>query len=205
MRLLNVEPRITINMKRISVVIITLLMVGCNQSAEFNDATIEGLSSLPPNAQKEPYDDNPNLVKVTIPGSGDAFSTGDYLNGKRNGNWIEHHPNGVVKSVTGYIDGVKQGGFTTVDDKGQLEASGYYHNGELHGAWKQFNRARVKEERTYINGKLEGVVKVYYPTGKIMEEGMYTNGVRDGVSKWYDQDGNITIEYEYDNGELLNQ
>lgn len=72
-----------------------------------------------------------------------------------------------------------------------------------HGEYKEFNYATVKEQRNYKNGKLEGLVKIFYDNGKLMEDGMYQNGLREGVSKWYDQEGNVTITYEYKNGELV--
>lgn len=192
-------------MKKVVFILVSVVVFCCNQQQEISADSVTGLAELPPNATKEPYESNPNLIKVTIPGSGDAYIVGDYLNGKRSGSWTEFHTNGVLKSVTSYIDGVKQGTHITSDDRGQVEVIASYHNGELDGDWKQYSRTRVKEERTYINGKLEGTVRIYYPTGKIMEEGLYTNGVRDGISRWYDQEGNVTIEYEYKNGELVNK
>ncbi len=191
-------------MKKIVLAIISFYMFSCENSQEFSQATVEGLSELPASATKEPYESNPELVKVTLNENG-VKSIGDYLSGKKSGNWTEFHSNGLIKSVTGYINGVKQGGYSEIDDRGQLQVSAFYHNGELHGEWKKFNRNKVKEERTYINGKLENMIKIYYDNGNIMEEGSYANGVRDGLSKWYDQEGNVTIEYEYKAGELVNK
>ena len=79
----------------------------------------------------------------------------------------------------------------------------FYRRDLRHGEYKEFNSINVKEERSYNNGKQEGVTKIYYDNGKVMEEGLYKDGVRDGVSKWYDQNGNLSIEYEYKNGQLV--
>ena len=84
-----------------------------------------------------------------------------------------------------------------------MEKSVEYHNGVLHGVYRELINGTTKEERFYQNGKLEGIVKIYYDNGKIMEEGLYKNGIREGVSRWYDQEGNLSIEYEYSNGELV--
>lgn len=192
-------------MMRITILlIVSVLIFACESKSDFSAATVEGLSELPTTAVKEPYEANPDLVKVTLNQNGGTES-GDYLNGQRNGTWTEFHSNGLVKAVTGYVNGVKQGSYTEIDDRGQLQVAAYYHNGALHGDWKKFNRTRIKEERVYDNGKLEGMVKIYYDDGKIMEEGSYANGVRDGLSKWYDQEGNVSIEYEYKAGELVNK
>ncbi len=121
----------------------------------------------------------------------------------KQGNWIEYHPNALVKSITPYVEGKIEGLRTEFSTTGQLEKSQEFHNDQLHGIYKEWRYSATKEERLYKNGKLEGVVKIYYDNGKIMEEGLYKNGTRDGVSKWYDQEGNVTIEYEYKNGELV--
>lgn len=79
----------------------------------------------------------------------------------------------------------------------------FYHNDQLHGEYKEYNAALIKEERYYEQGKLEGIVRIYYDGGALLEEGYYKSGVREGISKWYDKAGNITIQYEYKNGQLV--
>ena len=191
-------------MKKSVLFILSVLFLACENKEEFSAATVEGLSELPATAVKEPYASNPDLVKVTINQvSGAKQFEGDYLNGRKHGSWTEFSSDGLVKSVTSYIDGVRQGSYVELDNRGQLLTSAYYHDDELHGHWKQYLRTKVKEERVYVNGKLEGMVKIYYNNGNIMEEGSYANGIRDGLSRWYDEEGNVSIEYEYNAGELV--
>lgn len=193
-------------MKNSIFLIICVAFLACENKEDFSSATVEGLSELPEGAIKELYESNPDLVKVTInQASGAKQQQGDYLNGRKHGNWTEYTSDGLVKSVTSYVDGKKQGSYIELDNRGQLLIAAYYHNDVLHGDWKQYIRTKAKEERVYVNGKLEGTVMIYYDNGKIMEEGSYANGVRDGLSKWYDQEGNVTIEYEYNAGELVNK
>jgi len=101
------------------------------------------------------------------------------------------------------VNGKREGLALEINSSGQLEKQMMYHSDLLDGTYKEFKYTTLKEERNYKNGKLEGIVKVYYDNGKIMEEGAYQNGIRHGVSKWYDQEGNVTIEYEYENGKLI--
>lgn len=190
-------------MKNLFFLLILIGIFSCNKPVEISEATVSGLADLPETAIKEPFSDNPDLVRVSFTNSEGQTETGDYLFGKRNGSWTVLDPNGLVRSITGYIDGQRQGTFIEIDDRGQLQTYGYYHNDKLHGEWVTYNRSRVKEERHYVDGVLEGLVSIYYDKGTIMEEGNYKNGVRHGVNKWYDQEGNVTIEYEYDNGELI--
>ena len=78
-----------------------------------------------------------------------------------------------------------------------------HYNGELHGDYVKYNRSKVKEEKHYEYGVLQGVVTVYYDNGKPVEMSYFKNGKIDGKSTWYDQEGNITIEYEYEDGKLV--
>ncbi|MDX1627200.1 MAG: toxin-antitoxin system YwqK family antitoxin [Fulvivirga sp.] len=194
-------------MKKLTFLCVMLLLIAsCKESAtDFSDETVKGLSELPEHAEKVPYEDNPNLVKVNILHVDGSASEGDYLDGERHGSWTEFHKNGLVKSVTSYINGVKQGPHVEIGERGQLEIKAYYHANELHGKWIKYERSRILEERPYKNGKLHGIVKIYYPTGTIMEESPYVEGQRHGVAKWYDQNGIETIRYTYKNGELVDK
>jgi len=159
---------------------------------------------IPAGAGQEQFADTPSLTGFTLKdASGNLSQSGMVEDGMPVGNWAEYYPNGLVKSVTPYVKGKKEGLAIEINSSGQLEKRMMYHNGQLNGEYKEFRYTTLKEERHYQNGKLEGIVKVYYDNGKIMEEGAYQNGTRHGVSKWYDQEGNVTIEYEYKNGELI--
>ncbi|MFN7603430.1 MAG: toxin-antitoxin system YwqK family antitoxin [Bacteroidota bacterium] len=163
-----------------------------------------GEEGLPRGAIKEEFADTPGLVRITLVDQGGLKSAdGYYLNNKRHGAWTEYQTNGLVKSVTTYFEGKKEGLCMEMEN-GQMTKRFYYHNGLRHGDYKEFKSTSLKEERNYMNGKIEGTVRIYYDyNSKLMEEGNYKNGVRDGVSKWYDQDGKLSIEYEYKNGELV--
>ena len=173
-----------------------------------NNAIIADRSEYPPlsdNSVQTPYTDNSGLIKVTAKNSEGLTEEGDYLNGLRNGNWTVYFANNYPKSITGYVEGKKQGLWISLDNRGQLQERAYYHNDKLHGEYVKYNRSRIKEEYFYENGFLEGPLKKYYPNGNIMEESNYKNGKLDGIAKWYDQEGNVTIEYEYKDGEWLNK
>ncbi|MBL3654721.1 toxin-antitoxin system YwqK family antitoxin [Fulvivirga sediminis] len=175
-----------------------------NQLADNNALSNEGASAIHKGAIKESYEDASGMVKVTVKNdAGNVVEQGDLLNDKKTGNWTTFYANGVVKSVTGYVDGVMQGMHVELGQRGEIEKRSYYHNGQLHGDYVVYNRNRIKEEKTYENGLLQGVAKSYYDNGTLMEESPYTDGKRNGISRWYDQEGNVSIEYEYDNGELV--
>jgi antitoxin component YwqK of YwqJK toxin-antitoxin module len=206
-------------MKWIVAVLITAL-VSCNQRpisnkaerAPTGSATSNGTTNgdaeegIPVGALKEEFTDTPGLVRVTLVDQGGLKSAdGYYLNNQRHGTWTEYQTNGIIKSITSYYKGKKEGLCVEMNN-GQMTKRFYYHNGLRHGDYKEFISTSLKEERNYVNGKIEGVVRIFYDyNSKLMEEGNYKNGLRDGISKWYDQDGKLAIQYEYKNGELVNK
>ncbi len=185
---------------------LVLVLFACEDKS--NNVIIADGREYPPlaaDAVQTPYTDNPDLTKVTLTNSEGLPEEGDYLNGLRNGIWTEYHANNYPKSITGYVEGQRQGLWISLDNRGQLQERAYYHNDKLYGAYVKYNRSRIKEEYFYVNGLLEGPVKKYYANGNILEESNYKNGKLDGIAKWYDQEGNVTIEYEYKDGEWLNK
>jgi len=196
--------------------ILAILMFSCTPEKKQEDLSIQpplsatGAASdstaadpIPPNAIQEMFEDKPGLVRATVMEGLAISQQGNYLNGMREGIWCEFHPNGLVQTATSYVNGVKEGLHIEMNANGQLAKRIFFHNDLRHGEYKEFNYATVKEQRTYKNGKIDGLVKIFYDNGKLMEDGMYQNGLREGVSKWYDQEGNVTITYEYKNGELV--
>lgn len=185
--------------------IIGWLAMGCSSPAGNTVAGSNTITSeIPSGAQIQPFEDSPGISKIqTVDESGNPTQLGTLKNGVREGNWVNYHPNGMVKSITPYVDGKIEGMQVEISTSGQVEKQIMFHNNLPHGLYKEYKYTVLKEERTYANGKLEGLAKLYYDDGKIMEEGAYKEGIRDGVSKWYDQQGKVTIEYEYKNGQLV--
>ncbi len=182
----------------------TLFFYACESATmEPPNITVE---DMPAGAIQEVFEDNTAMMKVTVNNADGKMSAhGIYKNGKREGSWTELHPNGHVKSVTGYVNGLKEGQSVEIDNRGQLLERFTYHNGKLDGSYTKYNRTRIKEVKNYKNGLLEGKVEVFYDNAKVMEESYYKNGKRDGIAKWYDQEGNLSIEYTYVKGDWIKE
>jgi len=58
----------------------------------------------------------------------------------------------------------------------------------------------VKAEYTFVNGKINGQLKVFHYNGQLKKVGNYSNGSEHGMFKEYDEDGNIEAEYSMTNG-----
>ena len=192
-------------MKRLFAWILAVsILTGCNQQ----DTPAEGemVPPLPPAAKLEPFDDGSGVVRVTVyDAGGTVVEQGYYRNGYREGTYTTFGDKGIIKTITGYVHGKKEGQEVVINKNGQLEERYTYHNGQLDGPYIKFNRNRLKETRDYVNGKLHGKIEKFYPNGKVMERSYYVDGKMHGIARWYDREGNNTIAYEYKNGELVGE
>jgi len=178
------------------------ILISCDQTTSKSEEKplAEG---IPEGAETEAYPGNPDLLKVTLRNGENISEQGDYWKGVKHGAWTTYHPNGLVKTVTSYVNGKKQGIHLEIDNRGDLTQKLNYFNDQLHGEFVRYEYSKVKEERFYLNNLLEGTLKKYYSNGKVQEESNFENGKREGVSRWYDQEGNLTIEYEYRDNERV--
>lgn len=76
-------------------------------------------------------------------------------------------------------------------------------NKQFDGDWKYYHEdlPSVMTLEHYVNGKLDGVKKVYYKSGEIAEETNYKNGVKNGAYKSYAENGVVMEESVYKDGE----
>lgn len=77
------------------------------------------------------------------------------------------------------------------------------------GEWVYYHKAspKIMTKENYVNGKLEGIRSVYYPSEKIAEEQWYKNGLKNGPYKKYTESGILLEESNYTadvyNGEAI--
>lgn len=75
-------------------------------------------------------------------------------------------------------------------------------NKQFEGEWKYYHEdlPTIMTLEPYVNGKLNGVRKVFYKSGKIAEETTYKNGVKNGAYKSYAENDVVLEESGYKNG-----
>jgi len=136
---------------------------------------------------------------------GRIVESGYLLNGKKNGLWVEYHPNSdFPKIVASYVDGDFQGPFYEYNLQGQISQIANYEKNLLEGKWTSFRFSRPVIEANYKNGKLSGPYKEYdFRNGKIQKEANFENGLEDGLFRFYNESGEITMEYNYKKGERI--
>lgn len=89
------------------------------------------------------------------------------------------------------------------NQKSNKVSEGKVVNKEFEGLWKYYHEdsAVIMTLEQYVRGKLNGVRKVFYPSGKIAEEAAYVNGQKEGPYKSYAENGIVLEETIYKDGE----
>lgn len=112
---------------------------------------------------------------------------GDVLNGMKDGNWIENHPNSDIPHfIIQYKEDKKNGLFLEFDKQANLIKMIDYKDDVMDGgnyAWDKNGRMTSKQE--YKEGKLDGKSVIYTDKGFIQEESEYKAGKRHGITTWY--------------------
>ena len=133
-------------------------------------------------------------------GMGQIADESNYKNGKLHGksrSWsgedLEHEFN--------YIDGLKIGiqtVYSTIDKKilGQVNLI------DGNGQFKYTDDYGQKYEENYVNGKLDGINRIWYSNGQIMQDYNYKDGKENGLCRKWFEIGRISDEFIYNNGKL---
>lgn len=59
------------------------------------------------------------------------------------------------------------------------------------------------KEENFLNGKLHGITKEWWPNGKLWYEGNFQNGLKHGVCKTWNEDGTLYFEGNFINGNQI--
>lgn len=93
---------------------------------------------------------------------------------------VSYHDNGKIESIVRLRDNVRDG-----------DARFYWENGN------------PKEELTYVNGRVEGLVKRYNQDGVLREMFSIENGKREGPTSLFDSTGKYIDDIYYEEGILV--
>ena len=58
----------------------------------------------------------------------------------------------------------------------------------------------MQSERTFIDGKVDGVSRTYHSNGKVETDKVYKLGIEDGYDRRYGSDGTLTLDECYKDG-----
>ena len=87
---------------------------------------------------------------------------------------------------------------------GVLESEGKMRGKEREGKWLYYHEdgKSIMSEENYVDGKLDGEYKTFYPTGEPTETAYYKNGLLHGNYKKYSIKGFLYQDFNYAEGKL---
>lgn len=113
----------------------------------------------------------------------------------KNGNTVEYHSNGSVKSIIPFVNGREKGLGYIYDTAGTVISLKTFKAGVL---VKDQDINRYDESR-----KRTGLWMTFYPDMNIRNEGLYVNDLKHGYWKYYNKDGNLLRIEKWINGVLV--
>lgn len=185
-------------MKRILFLLLpslALLFESCSKSTPAVEADLAGYDLTQVSGS--------DFYHATKIADGKKIQEGYVLNGRKNGLWIDYHPDGRISLLQHFVEGKLNGPVLNMDGRGQVIGHADYNNGILDGIKGTYKFGRPQEEIPYVNGKIHGVLKKYYTNNKLMEEVEYKDNVQDGYYRHYNEEGVVDLEYVYKNGEKV--
>jgi antitoxin component YwqK of YwqJK toxin-antitoxin module len=88
---------------------------------------------------------------------------------------------------------------------GKVKWERSYKDGKLDGVSKEFDEAgTLREEENYNNGKKNGIYRSYYSDGTLRVEGNYKDGLKDGAETTHLRWENKKTVSTYQNGKAIN-
>ena len=86
-------------------------------------------------------------------------------------------------------------------EDGTLEFYGQFYAGKMEGIYKEtYNSGKVLREAHFSDDKENGEEKIYYENGKIKEKRFFINNKEEGKSLFYDEKGKLIKTDIYKNG-----
>jgi len=147
------------------------------------------------------YKDGNSLGITKYDENGQKESEGNYINGKKNGNWTFWHENGQKESEGNYINGKKNGNWTYWNEKGQIYREKNYKDGKKDGGQTFWSNSSdpsyVWSVGNYKDGKLDGKSSSWHKNGKMRSEHNYTDGKLDGKFTYWHKNGQKELERNF--------
>ncbi len=125
----------------------------------------------------------------------------------------DYYPDGSVKVVGTYKDGIPEGVRREYDEEGNIKKSYIFRNGKIvgegiftdggmrEGNWKEYYPdGTLKALGSYHNDERVGQWKFYYQGGQLEELGAYINGKPDSVWRWFYKSGKVLRVETFYNG-----
>jgi len=114
----------------------------------------------------------------------------------------EYYPDGTIKSAIAMTDTMRNGMAKYYNEQGNLLSTAEYKNDKREGWVINYitENGKIANKAFYKNDVQEGQVLQYYKEGMLFRESSYVNGRVDGIIKTYWPDGKIKAENTFKMG-----
>ncbi|HEY4797466.1 MAG TPA: hypothetical protein VII99_00170 [Bacteroidia bacterium] len=94
---------------------------------------------------------------------------------------------------------VNQGDYVLKYPSGVVKMRGFYINGKRNGQWTSFfEDGKIQSDGFFKDGLRDGKANVYYQSGQLYYEGYYRDGKEAGTWVFYDEKGNVAQKKIYE-------
>ena len=127
---------------------------------------------------------------------------GDYIDNRKNGNWIAYYSNDKVKHELTYQNNRPNGYAIFYHKNGNKSEEGIWKNNKWVGEYKYYyENGQIAYDWNYNeSGKREGEQKYYHENGQLMIEGSWVGGKETGVITEYYANGDVKSKKQFNNG-----
>lgn len=148
-----------------------------------------------------------------------TYGIGEVLYSRQNSLWLlksdssvvsgyvkEFYPDGALFREFGVIAGKKEGISSTYFDDGRLKFLDTFQKNRLNGMvkrWTMESGYQLIAELYYVDGKLHGEQKKWYPTGELHKRMNLKMGREEGMQQAFRKNGAIYANYESRNGRIF--
>jgi antitoxin component YwqK of YwqJK toxin-antitoxin module len=136
--------------------------------------------------------------------NGKPFITGQFKEGRQDGEWVYYYENGQINRRVNYQNGKLHGVWEMHRPDGTLAAERSFESGLRDGTWILYDDTGKQKllEENYAAGKLHGPAKMWYPNGQLRREMAFKESQRHGLIEEYKEDGTKVNVISYLDGKL---
>ncbi len=137
--------------------------------------------------------------------TGKKHSQGRYVEGKKDGEWIYWHANGVIAKKGSFVNGKLEGPWFYLNEHGRPKFRFHYKDGLRDGELTVFDKdegKRVVRKVHFKQGKRHGTSIEYYVNGNVMQSSEWADDVEHGKKETFSDKGQRLMLEHYRHGKL---
>jgi uncharacterized protein len=136
--------------------------------------------------------------------NGNKRSSGDYFDGKKDGEWNYYSIHGALETTENLEAGEGNGKRKQYYSNGQLKNDCKLKKGEYDGYYKSYYiNGKIESEGWYVKDEREGAWYAYSESGKVAAYRFYKEGELEGHTEFYDAYEKITEDRHYKNKTMV--